>query len=272
MDLVKTTASGITLDWNANTSPGKGHIAHPFEADFVPQDLQALIEFWQHLQPIFAGALPAAVSLPFATLPLNYYVRESEALKALPEPTDLQDLVDAIRHNNDRVKLANRIRGCVRAAERIFMRVDHTPEIERVPVKGSEYTANGGTVRVMPARVMSPRLVIDADELNCRTLGLMLTVLYRAPCDASQRRTALAIKAAAESGRQYGPIVGGREAVDVHVKREAFMLELTSWATGFGAFTTPDGKPIEPISCESAVTRVAEDGFHEIVSYTPKQS
>lgn len=228
--------------WDLNP---KDHIAAPHAMWFQQRDLDALAAFWEDVKPFYADLVPEMLRLPFASTPLNLYVRTPEKLKELPEPTGLQNLVDEIRLCHDESKTFNRIRAVVRAAERTFMTVAELPELPRVPAQGDTYVQDNRTVVVKPQRVATPQLVIDIDQLNCRNLALMLTMLYRGPCDEMQK---LVLQAREYAKDAVGPpltvAVGGREAVDVYVKREAFMISMIGYAVHFGTLLpADDGRP-----------------------------
>lgn len=185
--------------------------------------------------------LGTGVSLPFATLPINLYVRRPAYWHQIPEPVELTNLTQSVRKGGG---------GFVLHALLAMLWDRWSPDIHEdrnYPTKpdGMELGYKEATgqppepLRMMPDRVISPKLVIDLDELDSWKMALFLC-LPRLLADQLNAKTAEAV----ERIRQINPGLSleldqWMSPMGVSIQRHAFMLEIFCWVTSAGVVYSP---------------------------------
>lgn len=176
---------------------------------------------------------PCGISIPCATLPLNFYARLTKQMLAIPEP-NIPGLHQSMTRGWD---------WQVRSFAQRYAR-----EAGLVPRKGvevvKEFTLkqpNGEPA--LRDRVISPRYVVDMDEpqFSMRTTANMIIDAVDGIATEYRNKMQAAWRTARDAQKQgavgfQGPLTMKMQVKDVEISvvSEAFMLEFFAWSTGCG--------------------------------------
>jgi hypothetical protein len=171
--------AGLFVPRQAAALPRTGGVL-PFPVQYVPLGRQpfdhrhAAFEIDKFAKAIGWNQQPMihSISVPFATTPLNVYMRTPETHQQAPEP-QLQDLLTCCRRpDGGREELQAIVdfmwSGTYTANTMPRVTLDEISRLRReakAPVKWP------GGPRLLPDRVTTPRYTIDIVELDCRTLA-----------------------------------------------------------------------------------------------------
>lgn len=194
---------------------------------YLLEEIAELERFAAH--PVNEDLLPTALSVPFATLPMNIYTRLGDASYALPEPK-IPVLADMLRNPRPgqldpamQTLFVRQVRRSKLPAE--LTMVEDIPR--RVPNIAKE-------VRVLGDRIVSPRYVVDVDEGKCKggrswnhlAAAMLVSMVYGAVDEL------VAKWQAAKDSLANGPTANDPHYTyfvylrpEIWAKREAYMVE-----------------------------------------------
>lgn len=187
---------------------------------------------WSHIErPWEDPTPPCAVSLPYATVPLNFYARLTKAQLDITEPR-IPKLHSYMQNQwgnwyvNESINMLGDTLGLI-------------PRGVEVLAAADDFTVFGPDGTPTPRdRVVSPRYVIDVDEpyFGMRTTANMIIDAV----DGIWGEWRCRIEVAEQTCRNFHNVpiqtvsrVQVRK-LQVHIVREAFMLEFFCWSTGAG--------------------------------------
>jgi hypothetical protein len=168
-----------------------------------------------------------ALSIPFATLPMSTYVRKGKASDYVAEPK-LHDLVKMMRNSDMRVDGG-------RMVEKVSRRIWELIRPKGVDIKQVPNLTNYwmlGDLRVLADRLITPRYMIDIDELDCFKLADMFAGVNAVQHELSQK-----LETAVRTAREQGSSTRVHlryEPLETYVRREAYLLEIFHWTTAGG--------------------------------------
>jgi len=195
------------------------------------------------------NAMVDGVSVPFATLPINMYVRQPTDHAKIKEP-DLNKLRDCVRRHGGHAE----IQAVVTELERRLSKAwgagwDFVDEIT---------VAAPGTEEIRRERIVTPRYVCDMDDLCNYRMGMMLLCTVRAINYELVSKTEDAVARAREEGVKgtRARKVQQRTPIEVYAVKQAYMFEMFSWITAAGYIYMGEQAcqiPVGTLSCEFIV-------------------
>lgn len=211
---------------DALTAQRSGEITHGQQAggrvdDIVADEAAELIKFHKRLSRVLPRTPPSAVSVPFATFPLNVYMKLATEALTIPEPK-IPWLHHTVKGGHD----SPYPRAIAKIVARKLKLISPVIQIVDTPRDLNLTLPNGDPMRY--DRVVSPKYVTDVDEpsFGMRTTA---TMLLDALCGI-WKEWDNKIKAIAD----YGPIKCQAVHVQFWVHREAYASEMIGWNLGGG--------------------------------------
>lgn len=173
------------------------------------------------------------ISVPFATLPLNFYARSSEEALKLPMPQ-----IPGIHRGMTEgwTSLMNM------ALQTLATRLASLSEAKTPTVTVEEFTNIEPSARRQ--RVISPMFTIDVDEphYTMRTTAMMLIDSIVGIMNEWHRTIEMAKLTAKEAGNLTSPVVE-RKPIGCMINRDGFMLQYMAWQTGWGYIPGMQDRP-----------------------------
>lgn len=205
---------------------------HANESERWYAELEMYAYLYHNKYPTSRGGM----SIPFATLPCNMYVR-NPAIEPAPELTSLRQYVET----QDKPELP--LRWLLRRymLPRLRQQHPHGSNVNGMkrPRQSAIVAAQMlGKVVMMPSRIVSPKYVIDIAELTNSELATMLICAGDGILDELQDRANTAKSAAPADSK----CVLEYTLPDLFVKREGFMFELYAWIEARGVYAPAGSK------------------------------
>jgi hypothetical protein len=216
-----------------------------------PSPLQQLGDQWIHdevlelerfaAHPANKDLFPTAISIPFATLPMNIYARLDASRYALPAPK-IPVLAGMLERPlpGQQLELAMQLL-FVRQVSRSKLPAE-LMMVEDIPLKVPNISKE---VVVRPDRVVSPRFVTDVDEHKCKggswnhlAASMLVGMVYGVVQELEAKW--LAAKSAVAHNVPCGLFFVYRRP-EIYAKREAYMVECFLHMISAGVIYTDNG-------------------------------
>jgi len=169
-----------------------------------------------------------AISIPFATQPINVYMRSPEYLKDKVKAPDLSELRASInRHQWDPSGIAHVAQELDQLTKHLWETVapKHWKKVDECTAKCP------GADRVMSDRVITPRAVVDVEKLDDLLLALMIISPIDDLINEIVDKLRQCVKFASESWGPAASMVGYFEYTmpQTCVRREAYMFDMFTY-------------------------------------------
>lgn len=167
--------------------------------------------------------LPSGLSLPFATAPLNVYVRLTPEQEAMPEP-DLHNLLAWARRRDGGTEVLSAV------LHRLWRRTLSCEDYRCVDTVN--YLRELPYCR--PSRICSAKLILDIDELDCRRLAIVLWAIARGLDAEMSRLVSRAREVVQDAGNKVGEQVMRYVGPTLWTERDTVFWSATGWITCAG--------------------------------------